>query len=293
MKKIDIHVHTRAFNMVRRPRNNEFYASPEQIRAKYDAWGIEKGVIMTGVSPEYGFHIQSNEEAYCLTRDYPETFYWFCNLHPTMGKNSPDTDFSYFLNIYKQYGAKGVGEATFNYHIDNPLVDNLFYHCAECDMPVTIHLAPKLGEFYGLVDDLGLPGLEALLDKYPKLKILGHSQCFWSEIGKNVTVENRGSYPAGEVKPGRLVDLFENYPNLLGDMSAGSGENAVMRDEDFGIWFMERFSKRLFYGTDVSSPSVEFKLGGWLDGLNADGRLSDEAYFNICRGNALSLLEDK
>ena len=291
MKKIDIHVHTRAVQMLRRPRNNEHYASPEQIREKYDLWGIEKGVIMTGIAPEFGFHIQSNEEAYQLAQDYPETFYWFCNLHPTMGKNSPDTDFSYFLDFYKKLGAKGVGEVTFNYYIDDPLVDNLFYHCAKCDMPVTIHIAPQVGGYYGIVDDLGLPRLEALLDKYPKLRILGHSQFFWSEIGRDVTEETRGQYPTGKVEPGRLVELFENYPNLLGDLSAGSGQNAVMRDIDFGLWFMERFKDRLFYGTDVSSPSVEFQLGSWLDEMNALGKLSDDAYMKICRTNALGILE--
>ena len=291
MKKIDIHVHTRAVQMLRRPRNNEHYASPEQIREKYDNWGIEKGVIMTGIAPEFGFHIQSNEESYQLVQDYPDTFYWFCNLHPTMGKNAPDTDFSYFLNFYKELGAKGVGEVTFNYYIDNPLVDNLFYHCAECDMPVTIHIAPQVGGFYGIVDDLGLPRLEALLDKYPKLRILGHSQYFWSEIGKDVTEETRGHYPDGAVDPGRLVELFENYPNLLGDLSAGSGQNAIMRDIDFGLWFMEKFQDRLFYGTDVSAPSVEFRLGSWLDEMNGEGKLSDEAYGKICRFNALGLLE--
>lgn len=290
-KKIDIHVHTRMVQMILRPRNNEPYASPEQIREKYDAWGIEKGVIMTGISPEFGFHIQSNEESYLLAEKYPETFYWFCNLHPTMGKNSPDTDFSYFLNYYKEHGAKGVGEVTFNYYIDDPLVDNLFYHCAKCDMPVTIHIAPQVGGYYGIVDDLGLPGLEALLDKYPKLRILGHSQYFWSEIGRDVTRETRGMYPSGKVEPGRLVELFENYPNLLGDLSAGSGENAIMRDIDFGLWFLERFQNRLFYGTDVSSPSVEFRLGSWLDEMNESGRISDSTYRKVCRDNALALLE--
>ncbi|MFO7612028.1 MAG: amidohydrolase, partial [Clostridia bacterium] len=125
------------------------------------------------------------------------------------------------------------------------------------------------------------------------LRILGHSQCFWSEIGKDVNQENRGGYPSGEVRPGRLVELFEKYPNLLGDLSAGSGENAVMRDEDFGLWFLERFRDRLFYGTDVSSPSVEFRLGGWLDRMHENGRLSDSAYANVCRNNALRLLEGK
>ena len=48
----------------------------------------------------------SNEDAYEISQQYPETLpYWFCNINPKMGRNSPDTDLSHFLNYYKNLGA--------------------------------------------------------------------------------------------------------------------------------------------------------------------------------------------
>ena len=292
IKKIDIHVHTRMTKSILRQSNGYSYASPEEIREKYDKWGIEKGVILPGINNEWGFHIQSNEEAYEIAKKYSDTFYWFCNLHPRMGKNSPDTDFSYFLNFYKNLGAKGVGEFTCNLHFDDPLVLNLLYHCEKCEMPITIHIAPKIGGCYGLVDDLGLPKLEKILNDYPKLKVLGHSQYLWSEISNDVTNETRGDYPKGKVTPGRLVELFNNYDNLLGDLSAGSGQNAIMRDEDFGLWFLEQFQDRLYFGTDICAPFNELDLPNWLDERYENGKIKEVVYKKICRENALRLLGD-
>jgi len=292
IKKIDIHVHTRSSKSITRLRDESTYASPEEIRKKYDDWGIEKGVMLPGIMNECGFHIQSNEDAYELYKKYSDTFYWFCNLHPRMGKNSPDTDFSHFLNYYKKLGAKGVGELTANLYFDDPLTLNLFSHCEKCEMPVTIHIAPQIGGYYGLVDDLGLPRLEKVLAKFPKLKILGHSQFLWSEIGSDVTKKTRGQYPTGIVKPGRLVYLFENYENLLGDLSAGSGGNAIMRDEEFGLWFLEKFQDRLYFGTDICAPFNYFGLSSWLDEKYEEGKLDEQVYKKVCRNNALKLLQD-
>lgn len=102
-----------------------------------------------------------------LANKYSDTFYWFCNIDPRIGENSPKTDFSKFIEYYKERGAVGVGELIANLPIDDPLLDNLFYHCGECDIPVTIHMAHKKGETYGVIDDLGLPGLEKMLKKHP------------------------------------------------------------------------------------------------------------------------------
>ena len=110
-----------------------------------------------------------------------------------MGENSPTTDFSYFLEAYKKARGSWVGEITANLYADDPLMDNLFYHCGECDMPVIIHIAPHKYGCYGIIDELGLPRIEKCL-KSSKLKIIGHSQCFWSEIDSKVSSENRSDY---------------------------------------------------------------------------------------------------
>jgi predicted TIM-barrel fold metal-dependent hydrolase len=95
--------------------------------------------------------------------------------------------------------------------------------------------------------------------------------------------------------PGRIVELMRKYPNLCGDLSAGSAYNAMTRDPEFGYSFIEEFQDRLFYGTDVNDPSHisldMVKLSFWLDEACDKGKISKAAYEKVCYGNALDLLE--
>jgi predicted TIM-barrel fold metal-dependent hydrolase len=292
--KIDIHIHTRAYKGIERFGGGT-YASPEEIREMYNQIGVSKGVILPGVNPDCAFQVQSNEEAYHLTQKYPDLFYWFCNINPRNGNNSPDCNLSYFLEHFKKLGAKGVGEITANMYFDDPYVENLFYHCQKCEMPVIFHIGPTIGGCYGLVDELGLPRLEKELAKFPDLQFIGHSQPFWAEISSDVTEEDRNGYPKGKVIPGRVVELMRKYPNLCGDMSAGSGYNAITRDPEFGYAFIEEFQDRLYYGTDICDPrnitNPMLKLSSWLDEAMEKGKISKNAYRKVSYENALELLE--
>ncbi len=289
LKKIDIHIHTSMWKDAR-INSSTVLANPEQIREKYRQLGIEKGVLLPLISPECRFCIQTNEETEYIANKYSDLFYWFCNIDPRMGENSPTTDFSYFLEAYKKRGARGVGEITANLYADDPLMDNLFYHCGECDMPVIIHIAPHKYGCYGIIDELGLPRIEKMLKNHPKLKIIGHSQCFWSEIDSKVSSENRSDYPGGAVTPGRVAELMREYGNLYGDLSAGSGYNAMARDPESAYKFIEEFADRLMFGTDICSPSNEMLLSSWLDRALAAGCISSDAYRKISRENAIKIL---
>jgi predicted TIM-barrel fold metal-dependent hydrolase len=304
IKKIDIHVHSRKEMKgalvagVQRLNGGGTYATPNELRKMYDQIGVEKGVLLPSNTPECAHLIVTNEDAYEITQQYPETLpYWFCNINPKIGGNSPDTDLSYFLNFYKSLGARGVGEVTSNLYFDDPLVENLFRHCELCELPLTFHIGnPGYGD-YGLIDDIGLPRLERALQKFPKLQFLGHSQKFWAEIGQ-ITPEERNGYPSGPIKSeGRVVELMRKYPNLTGDLSAGSGYNAVSRDPDFGYAFIEEFSERLYFGTDICTPknitNPMLKLSAWLDEAAEKGYISRNAYEKVCRENALKLLDGK
>ena len=58
-------------------------------------------------------------------------------------------------------------------------------------------------------------------------------------------------YPKGPVTPGGITDrLLSDYPNMWGDLSAGSGLNAFTRDEDHARDFLKRHQDRLIYGSD-------------------------------------------
>ncbi|NLD88534.1 MAG: amidohydrolase family protein [Clostridiales bacterium] len=297
VKKIDIHVHTSAMRGIHRFNNGGTYATPMELRAMYDAIGVEKGVILPGANPECHFAEITNQEAMRVSNDNPESFSWFCNIDPRNGSNSPDTDFTYFLEYYKEKGAKGVGEICANLYFDDPLVLNLFKHCEKCGMPITFHIG-NMGGDYGLVDEIGLPRLEKILGMFPKLRFLGHSQKFWAEISGDLTPEQRDGYPTGKVVPGgRVVELMRKYPNLCGDLSAGSGYNAVSRDPNFGYAFFEEFQDKLYYGTDICDPrnitNPMLKLASFLDEGVTQGKISQEAYEKISRKNALKLLGEE
>jgi predicted TIM-barrel fold metal-dependent hydrolase len=60
-------------------------------------------------------------------------------------------------------------------------------------------------------------------------------------------------YPNGPVTPGGITDrLLADYPNLFGDLSAGSGLNSMIRDEDHARGFLDRHQDKLLYGSDCN-----------------------------------------
>jgi len=287
---IDIHVHTRRVPGF--PRNGKpAYATPRQLIDRFDALGIERAVLLPGVSPECAYTPQSLEEILEICREHPDRFIPFCNVDPRMLKNSPDAPLGDIIEYYKSAGCKGVGEITANLPFDHPLVENLFRHCQRLRMPVTFHMASSIGGDYGLYDEPGLPRLEGALRKFPELIFLGHSQAFWAEIGPLENIDDRRGYPGGPVRePGRVVDLMRRYRNLHGDLSARSGYNAVSRDEVFGCEFLDEFQDRLYFGTDICAPDTPAPLVDHLLGLRDTGRISPECFRKIARANAIRLL---
>jgi predicted TIM-barrel fold metal-dependent hydrolase len=66
-------------------------------------------------------------------------------------------------------------------------------------------------------------------------------------------LENNGLYPKGPITPGGLTEKYlADYPNMYGDMSAGSGLNAFTRDPSFTPGFFERHQDKLIYGSDCN-----------------------------------------
>ena len=282
---IDIHTHVNSPATVTRPDGTTF-CTPQQLIAKLDEAGIDMAVLLPLVSPEHRCRCVMPEEMLDITAQYPDRFIPFCNLDPRMVSNTMTADFMPLLEWYKNAGCKGVGEITANMPFDNPMVWNMLGQCEKAEMPVIFHVGPRVGGCYGLIDDLGLPRLERTLAQFPDLKLLGHSQPFWAEISADVTEGTRNGYPKGKVTPGRVVELMRKYPNLYGDMSAGSGHNAVSRDPEFGYAFMEEFQDRLLFGTDICAPHNATPLVGFL----REARISSEAREKIGWRNANRVL---
>lgn len=292
--KIDMHVHSQLSCGPERLRGGT-WPTPEEVREAYDAIGIEKGVEMPRLAPERMHDPITSRDAEFLARTYPDTIgWWFCAMDPRMANNSPHDDLSYYLDFFKERGAKGVGELQANLYIDDPRVMNLLYHCQKSHLPITIHFG-KLGEGCGIADDLGLPRLEKILREFPDLKILAHAMTFWSEISADVTEKERNGYPTGKIqREGRIAKLLRQYPNLFCDLSAKSGLNALTRDAEYAYEFLEEFSDQILFATDISSSKTlrgsAQKLSDFLDNAYKNSNISQKVYQKICRENALSLL---
>jgi len=295
VEKIDIHVHAVPRRGINFYKSDKTIATPEEIIEIYKKTGVGKGVIMPLRNCEFGNIFQGNEEV-CIeiVNKYPDYFYWFCNIDPRNGDNTPQSDLSFYLEYYKDMGAKGVGEIGTNMYFDDPFVENLFYHCQKNNMPVLFHMSTQIGESYGLVDEVGLPKLEKELAKFPDLILIGHSPSFWSHISDDLTAENWKDwyYPKTKViQDGSLVKLMRKYPNLYGDISAASGNNALLRDPEFSYDFLEEFQDQILFGTDISHKDFYLNTSSWLDEAVENGKISYKAYEKISRGNALKFLE--
>lgn len=282
---IDIHAHVRFF-----PASGwGMKIQAEDLLREYDRLGIDKGCLLPIVSPEVNMP-QSNEEVIAVAKKYPERFIPFCNVDPRAFSNSSDAPLGKLFEHYRKEGCRGIGEVTANLGINEPKVMNLFRYAEDNGMPLTFHLSS--GAYYGLIDDMGLPGLEKALAAFPKLKFLGHSRVFWSEIGRLKSPEDRNGVPSYPVQEGTLPYLFRTYPNLYGDLSAGSGANALMRDPVYSMKFTDEFQDRLLFGLDICSANGWLPpLKNFLEEQRNNGKLSQDVYEKIMFKNAKRILD--
>lgn len=281
IQKIDLHMH-----LSRRPipRTEQMWVSdPAEMLPHMKELGIQKAVLMSaGESTEVP--LAANADCRAIAGADPDHFAWMCNLDFV----ERDT-VSERLARYKAQGAVGIGELMINRRLDDPFLETVFDAAGKLDLPITFHMSPAVGYSYGVVDDPGLPLLEHALQKFPDTKFLGHSQTFWIEMSGDAPTEPeaRNQWGKGPVIPGgRVPELFAQYPNLYGDLSANSAGQAIMRDPDFGLSFLETYADRLFFATDMVNAGMVFPLGKWLDEQAASGALSINAYQKICYENA-------
>ena len=283
---IDIHAH--AYREVRNHPNR--FVTAEELLAAYDRIGVERGVLLPLASQEFNLP-QTNEETLDIAGRHADRFIPFCNVDLRAWGESQVEPIGAILRRYRDMGCRGVGEVISNVPFFDPLAQSLFEAAQEMGWPIIFHVATQIGGMYGLYDDPGLPQFEQCLKRFPALKFLGHSPAFWSEIAALDKPEDRNSYPNYPVRAeGVLPRLFRQYPNLHGDLSAGSGHNALARDPDHGVKFLEEFQDRLLFGMDICCPGREPPLPGFLTGLRDSGKISEAIFNKIARENALELL---
>ena len=185
------------------------------------------------------------------------------------------------------YGVKVYGELKLRMRYDNPDALRMFRFCGEQGLPVTVHLDyefdtgqryPRPNWWYGG----GIEALECAVRACPDTIFLGHAPGFWAHISGDDKYDQE-AYPAGPVLPGgKLPELLRRYPNLYCDLSAGSGHNALNRDQDFAREFLLEFSDRILYGRDYFDTQHQ----ELLNSLNLSRPVLDKIY----SGNAQRLL---
>ncbi len=288
---IDIHAHTTRTRSIVELNGGQFMTTPDELVRRYDQLGIEKAVLLPLVNPENTPGIyQSNEEILQITRDFPGRFLPFCNVDPRAAHNTWQAPLTEILGCYRQAGFLGVGEVCANLPFLDARVQNLFAAAEANNLLLTFHISPFRNYSYGLVDDGGLPQLEESLKRYPRLRFLGHSQAFWAEISSLQSIDDRLGYPKGPVSEGAVPKLLRKYPNLYGDLSAGSGCNALTRDRQYAKKFLSEFQDRLLFGTDICAPGTPTPLVDFLLELRSTGEISEVVFQKIARGNAERLL---
>jgi len=274
---IDVHTH------IGRIRFGYPWLTAGKLVRWMDRKGIDMACVMAIENPEeLDYYVPTPYILKSCAR-FPDRLIPFCNIDPRIRSSSPKTDFYSMIKEYKEQGAKGFGEMLAGLNVDDPRLLAIYEACGRLKLPVMLHLDPLRG-----IDKVGLPGLRHALTECPDTVFFAHGPHWWAEISGDMQDAHRGGYPKGPVAPGGSVeDIFAKFPNIYGDLSAGSGYNAITRDPDFGPAFLERCSDRLCFGTDYLQPGQKCPIVEHIREVD----ISRKARNRIMHGNAKRILK--
>jgi predicted TIM-barrel fold metal-dependent hydrolase len=274
---IDMHTHVGTYT------NGNKELTAKALVQWMDEHKIEKAVVLPLVSPESTTYLQLPDAAINASKEFPARLIPFCSIDPRAIIRGGVEGLVDILRKYVDQGAKGFGEHKVGLDFDDPLMMRVYEACEEVGIPLLFHLDNLRGK-----DKPGLPRLENALRSFPKLNFIGHGPAWWASISGLDDQKSLGGYPKGKVQPGGAIDrLMEEYPNIYGDLSAGSGSNAISRDMEFGREFLQRRQDRICFGTDYLEPGQhvpQFEVLRKLD-------LPPDVRIKIYRGNAERILD--
>ncbi len=142
-------------------------------------------------------------------------------------------------------GAVVIGEQKFGLPCDAPEMQAIYRLAEERGVPVLMHW--QFGSY-----NHGFERFGRMLERYPRVNFIGHAQTWWGNIDAR-HADQAVLYPKGPVTAGGLTDRYlRDYPNMYGDLSAGSGLNALTRDEAFTRDFLTRHQDKLLFGSDCN-----------------------------------------
>ena len=240
---IDIHQHTGYHGL-----------TTDQLVAHQRAMGITTTILLPaghpvsygsthyGVSNGLQAKAKANEACYEVSCQYPGEFLFGANEVPDVPGAVAE------IEKYLKLGAPIIGELKFNVECDSPEMQRIYELAQAYRVPVLMHWQ------YNMYNR-GFDRFHKMLAKYPEVNFIGHCQTWWANIDKHHLNQNV-LYPKGKVTPGGLTDRYlQDYPNMYGDLSAGSGLNAFTRDEEHSREFFRRHQDKLLYGSDCADTA--------------------------------------
>jgi predicted TIM-barrel fold metal-dependent hydrolase len=225
---------------------------PDDVLVRHQsAMGITTTILLPAGrsvnTPSTHDGVSNGLQAQCLGNEACRRFAKSQAKHFRFGSNEvPDVDgATREIERYLQLGGVVIAEQKFGVECDSKAMQAIYEVAAAHRVPVLMHWQFQMYNY-------GFERFHKMLEKYPKVNFLGHAQTWWANIDRNNT-DQSVMYPKGPVTPGGLTDRYlSDYPNMFADLSAGSGLNALTRDEAFARDFIARHQDKLIYGSDCS-----------------------------------------
>jgi predicted TIM-barrel fold metal-dependent hydrolase len=225
---IDIHQHT------------GYHGNSDETLVRHQrAMGVTTTVLLPA-GAYYGLDAQcgGNESVQRLSRRYPKSFVYFANELPYLKQAKT------VIEKYLRSGAIGIGEQKFRVLADSAYLERMAGIAKDFKVPILLH-------FWDGDYNMELQRFHKILEKFPTVNFIGHAQTWWGHI--DAKHDPAVMYPKGQVTPGGLTDrLLSDYPNMFGDLSAGSGLNALTRDPEHARGFFDRHRTKLLFGSDCA-----------------------------------------
>ena len=228
---IDIHQHTTYSD-----RTNE------QLIAHQKTMGVTTTILLPA-GRLYGLDAKCgrNDTVVELSSQRPADYLFFANELPDIPETRQE------IETYLRKGAIGIGEQKFRVACDSKEFHLIAQIAREYGVPVLMHF---MHDRY----NTGIERMHQTLEKFPDVNFIGHAQTWWGNVDKDHRQEVL--YPTSRVTPGGITDrLLSDYPNMFGDMSAGSGLNFFTRDEDHAKHFIEKHQNKLMFGSDCDDKA--------------------------------------
>ena len=192
-----------------------------------------------GVSNGLQARASRNDACYRFARAHPKHFLFGGNEVPDIEGAVQE------IEKYLKLGGVVIAEQKFGVECDSPEMQRIYELAADYHVPVLMHWQHRMYNY-------GFERFYKILEKYPRTLFFGHAQTWWANVDKN-HADQTVLYPKGKVTPGGITDRYlSDYSNMYGDLSAGSGLNALTRDEDHARGFIERHQDKLVFGSDCS-----------------------------------------